>query len=1024
MNNYEKVGLYEHNIESYEKVRKQFEKDNFVALVQATGTGKTYNALQLAYDNPNEKIIYVVPGISIIEHIKEVINSNPNLDLERDFKNVEFRTYQSFINLSSKELKELNVSLLILDEFHHIGAPIWGARINEIIETHPNIKVFGMTAYTVRDRGTSYERDMVNPEGEEIFSNKVASNYDLCDAMIDAVLPKPIYKSAYIHLEKTLEELEIKLEKENHNTKNYKELSKILNDIRNQVHMAPSMKDVFKENIKKDGKYYYFCPLNSEENVNDIGTIMEEVKEWCQEMGLTEDDYEFYLTTSEMKEEGKKNRQAFYNDEDLDGNKVNQKLRIMFAINQYNEGVHAPGVDGVIMGRSTKSDIVYYEQLGRGLSVRENYKEEYDKLYQKDIAELRVLCKERNREIKDDMEKEEIIETLLAPIIIDLANNIDYIKELENNLKDRVKEVRKQNNSKTKKRVIHLSTTDFNISMINQNLYEILKYTSDRLSMTWMNKYNLAKAYYEHYGNLEITQTFKTINGYEYDENGIALGSWINNQRRAYKGKGTNKITKDQINLLEEIGMRFEIVDRNELWLDKYNLAKIYYKHHGNLEMPTSFKTINGYDYDENGVALGRWVTTQRNAYKGKGSCKITEDKIHLLEEIGMRFEIVDRNELWLDKYNLAKIYYKHHGNLEMPTSFKTINGYDYDENGVALGRWVTTQRIAYKGKGSSKITEEQINLLEEIGMRFENIDRNEAWLDKYNLAKVYYEHYGNLEIPRTFKTINGYEYDENGIALGTWLNHQRRAYKGKGSSKITEDQINLLEEIGMRFENIDAMKLWMDKYNLAKIYYEHYGNLEIPQTFKTINGYEHDENGVALGKWLSAQRQAYKGKGSYKITEDQIKLLEEIGMRFEIVDKKELWLEKYNLAKIYYEHHGNLEIPQTFKTVNGYEYDENGITLGVWINNQRNAYKVKGTNKITEDQIKLLEEIGMKWFSETVDNNLQQELITDENTKSKKEEIMNRLTSYLSSIDNEISDKDIINQGFLNNLESTQRKK
>ena len=146
--------------------------------------------------------------------------------------------------------------------------------------------------------------------------------------------------------------------------------------------------------------------------------------------------------------------------------------------------------------------------------------------------------------------------------------------------------------------------------------------------------------------------------------------------------------------------------------------------------------------------------------------------------------------------------------------------------------------------------------------------------------------------------------------------------------------------------------------------------------------------------------------------------------MRFENIDRNEAWMEKYNLAKIYYEHYGNLEIPQTFKTVNGYDYDENGITLGAWINNQRNAYKVKGTNKITEDQIKLLEEIGMKWFSETVDNNLQQELITDENTKSKKEEIMNRLTSYLSSIDNEISDKDIINQGFLNNLESTQRKK
>ena len=851
MNNYEKVGLYEHNIESYEKVKEQFEKDNTVALIQATGTGKTYNALQLAYDNPNEKIIYVVPSVSIIEHIKEVISRNPNLNLEKDFHHVEFRTYQSFINLSSKELKDLNVNLLILDEFHHIGAPVWGARINEIIKTHPNIKVFGMTAYTVRDRGTSYERDMVNPEGEEIFSNKVASNYDLCDAMIDAVLPKPIYKSAYIHLENTLEELEKKLEKENHNSKNYKELSKVLNDIRNQVHMASSMKEVFQENIKKDGKYYYFCPLNSEENVNDIGTIMEEVKEWCQEIGLTEDDYEFYLTTSEMKEEGKKNRQAFYNDEDLNGNKVNHKLRIMFAINQYNEGVHAPGVDGVIMGRSTKSDIIYYEQLGRGLSVRENYKEEYDKLYQKDIAELRVLCKEKNREIKDDMEKEEIIETLLAPIIIDLANNIDYIKELEDNLKDRVKEVRKQNNSKTKKRVIHLSTTDFNISMINQNLYEILKYVSDRLSMTWMEKYNLAKAYFNHYGDLEIPISFKTTNGHEYDENGIALGTWICRQRQAYKGQGTQKITPYQIKLLEEIGMRFE----------------------------------------------------------------------------------------------------------------------------------------------------------------------NERWRKKYNLAKAYFEHYGNLEIPTIFKTTNGYEYDENGIALGTWIVNQRIAYKGNSASKITPAKINLLKEIGMRFENIDTMETWMEKYKLAKTYFEHYGNLEIPQGFKTINGYDYDENGIALGQWIANQRNAYKGTCRQKITPDQIKLLEEIGMRFETANRNKIWIEKYNLAKAYFEHYGNLEIPTVFKTTNGHEYDENGIALGQWIANQRNAYKGTCRQKITPDQIKLLEEIGMKWFNNSIDNKFQKELITENNLKRKQTEIMNRFTSYLNHIDDQEIDKDTINQGFVYEL-------
>ena len=1013
MKNYEKVGLYEHNIESYEKVKEQFEKDNTVALIQATGTGKTYNALQLAYDNPNEKIIYVVPSVSIIEHIKEVISRNPNLNLEKDFHHVEFRTYQSFINLSSKELKDLNVNLLILDEFHHIGAPVWGARINEIIKTHPNIKVFGMTAYTVRDRGTSYERDMVNPEGEEIFSNKVASNYDLCDAMIDAVLPKPIYKSAYIHLENTLEELEKKLEKENHNSKNYKELSKVLNDIRNQVHMASSMKEVFQENIKKDGKYYYFCPLNSEENVNDIGTIMEEVKEWCQEIGLTEDDYEFYLTTSEMKEEGKKNRQAFYNDEDLNGNKVNHKLRIMFAINQYNEGVHAPGVDGVIMGRSTKSDIIYYEQLGRGLSVRENYKEEYDKLYQKDIAELRVLCKEKNREIKDDMEKEEIIETLLAPIIIDLANNIDYIKELEDNLKDRVKEVRKQNNSKTKKRVIHLSTTDFNISMINQNLYEILKYVSDRLSMTWMEKYNLAKAYFNHYGDLEIPISFKTTNGHEYDENGIALGTWICRQRQAYKGQGTQKITPYQIKLLEEIGMRFE----NERWRKKYNLAKAYFEHYGNLEIPTIFKTTNGYEYDENGIALGTWIVNQRIAYKGNSASKITPAKINLLKEIGMRFENIDTMETWMEKYKLAKTYFEHYGNLEIPQGFKTINGYDYDENGIALGIWLAKQRQAYKGQGTQKITPDQIKLLEEIGMRFENKDIMETWMEKYNLAKVYFEHYDNLEIPKTFKTINGYDYDENGIALGNWIGKQRQTYKGQGTQKITPYQIKLLKEIGMRFENKDIMETWMEKYNLAKAYFEHYGNLEIPTIFKTTNGYEYDENGIALGTWIVNQRIAYKGNSASKITPTQIKLLEEIGMRFETANRNKIWIEKYNLAKAYFEHYGNLEIPTVFKTTNGHEYDENGIALGQWIANQRNAYKGTCRQKITPDQIKLLEEIGMKWFNNSIDNKFQKELITENNLKRKQTEIMNRFTSYLNHIDDQEIDKDTINQGFVYEL-------
>ena len=294
-----------------------------------------------------------------------------------------------------------------------------------------------------------------------------------------------------------------------------------------------------------------------------------------------------------------------------------------------------------------------------------------------------------------------------------------------------------------------------------------------------------------------------------------------------------------------------------------------------------------------------------------------------------------------------------------------------------------------------------------------------ESWMYKYSLAKVYFEHHGNLEIPCSYKTLNGYEYTEEGIALGTWLNTQRKAYKGMSNCKITEEQIKLLEEIGMRFETRDNNEEWNKKYKLAKIYFEHNGNLEIPQSYKTLNGYEYVEEGITLGTWLNTQRKAYKGQGTCKISEDQIKLLEEIGMRFETNYKEEEWNKKYELAKAYFEHNGNLEIPYNYKTLNGYEYAENGITLGIWITTQRKAYKGQGSNKITENQIKLLEEIRIKWFLKVgTDKKSQEEIITEKNSKRKQIEMLNRVRSYLNTLDeNEVLSKEEINQGMMDRL-------
>ena len=927
------LNLYEHNIEAFNRVLNAYNNgEDKVAILQATGTGKSYVALRLAYEYKDKKVLYISPSEAIIEHIKNIINNN-GLDINRDFPNLKFRTYQSLINLSREEIVDLDVDLLITDELHHLGAPVWGNRINTIVDTHPNMLLFGMSAYNVRDRGTIYERDMTNPDTDELFSGKVVNYYDLCDAMIDGVLPKPIYRSAYVRLYDYEKYLEDKIEEGNLSTKDYTEYKKLLLDVKRRITNAPSIPDMVRKNIKNDGKYIYFCPPITEEDTNDIDTIMNEVKQWFDGY-----DVVFYKTTSKDKTSGKLNREAFYNDRDLEGNSVKKKLRIMFAINQYNEGVHAPDVDGVILGRGTTSDIVYFEQIGRALAVKGKTKEKYEEYDSLTRNELIDIAKGNGIDVSLDMTKEEIIDKLLSPVIIDLTNNIEFIEELENNLKNRVKEIQRKQGKSNRK--IKIRNTDFDINIENKDLYEILRYVRDRINPNnWDMMYNLAEKYYEHYGDLKIPRMFKTVNGYDIDENGYNLGVWISTQRFSYK-KGT--LSEDRIEKLKEIGMIFEDVYK-DTWNKMYELAKKYYEHYGNLKIPQMFKTVNGYEVYENGYSLGIWISSQRVKYKNG---TLSEDRIEKLEEIGMIFEKVNDNT-WNMMYKLAKKYYEHHGNLKISCSFKTINGYETNEKGYKLGFWINKQRINYK---NGTLSEDRIKKLEEIGMIFE-IKQHVAWNKMYELAKKYYEHYGDLKIPQKFKTINGYESDENGYNLGFWINNQRVKYK---NDTLFEDKIKKLEKIGMTFKNIND-DTWNKMYELAKKYYEHYGNLKIPKMFKTVNGFEKSEKGYNLGGWISNQRINHKNG---TLSEDKIKKLEKIGMMFENVND-DTWNKMYELAKKYYEHYDNLKIPRSFKTVNGYEVDEKGYNLGAWINTQRFSYK-KGT--LFEDRIEKLEEIDMMW--------------------------------------------------------------
>jgi hypothetical protein len=109
-----------------------------------------------------------------------------------------------------------------------------------------------------------------------------------------------------------------------------------------------------------------------------------------------------------------------------------------------------------------------------------------------------------------------------------------------------------------------------------------------------------------------------------------------------------------------------------------------------------------------------------------------------------------------------------------------------------------------------------------------------------YRFALRYFEEHGNLEIPRNYKTSEGY-------SLGNWIFTQRKIYRGETYGTLGKDRIEKLEAIGMVWDSVRDIS-WKRYYDLAKAYYAEHGNLNIPKDYKKNAGYD-------LFSWINRMR-------------------------------------------------------------------------------------------------------------------------------------------------------------------------
>lgn len=381
----------------------------------------------------------------------------------------------------------------------------------------------------------------------------------------------------------------------------------------------------------------------------------------------------------------------------------------------------------------------------------------------------------------------------------------------------------------------------------------------------------------------------------------------------------TDEIVNEQFTVIDEVWDCIDLFNAlNETlsasWDMMYQAAKQYFADHGDLEVPKRYMTLEGF-------SLGMWITTQRSVRAGSRSGRLTDEQIKKLDAIGMRWESA-ADAAWESKYALAKAYYAEHGNLLVSA--------DEVYQSVRLGSWITNLRSARKsGIRSEQLTPERIAALDEIGMVWDVPDY--LWEQNYHAAVEYHRAHGNLDVP-------SYYVAENGIKLGNWLSTLRSVRK-KEDCPLRSDQINALDELGMRWRNKYSLQ-WETSYQQACRYRKQHGNIEIPVSFCT-------QDGCRLGRWVRRQQDNWE-----KLSREQREKLEAIGISREKADS---WEKKFQLLQQYYAKYGNLNMAA--------DYQVEGVWLDRWLREQ--TARLNGTARsgkgLTAEQIEKLQSLGIQ---------------------------------------------------------------
>jgi len=304
------------------------------------------------------------------------------------------------------------------------------------------------------------------------------------------------------------------------------------------------------------------------------------------------------------------------------------------------------------------------------------------------------------------------------------------------------------------------------------------------------------------------------------------IGSQVKAVRATYFGKNKLNLSQEDIDALNGIGFEW----KSDWFTPFVKYLKQYKKDHD-----CSFRGVS------QDPKIGGLVKRVRTAYKGNSPYRITQDMIDILHEIDFPFEA--EIGLWVDDFVNDVENYKKNNN-------GSLNGITKD---AKLKSKIGNIRRAYAGKGSYVLTPEIIKKIEATGLKI-SVEKHDWFTPFYDTLLKIKEKDGNFD--RLY---------EHKVLLAT-VRSVRRAYQGKGSTRLTKEMIDKLNAIGFNWE-AEKKEEWFPKfYEKLVAYKEKHGS------------FDRVRSDPEIGRTVNTVRLAYNGKSEVKLTKKMIDDLNLIG--------------------------------------------------------------------------------------------------------------------------------------------------